>query len=64
MANEKKLEESQKDMQVLINDIRKEVSCCCSWHRTRAVNKLLDEMQELHNGDKLWYDILNGGKDE
>lgn len=29
----------------LIDEIRKEVSCCCSWSRYEAVNALLDEME-------------------
>lgn len=33
--------------QELVDALREEVSCCCSWHRTRAVNKMLDEMQVI-----------------
>ena len=29
----------------LVDAIRDEVSCCCSWTRYEAVNKLLDEME-------------------
>ena len=29
----------------LVDEIRKEVSCCCSWSRYEAVNELLDEME-------------------
>tara|TARA_Y100001951_G_C11292107_1_gene272908 strand:- start:3029 stop:3154 length:126 start_codon:yes stop_codon:yes gene_type:complete len=38
-------------MKELIDQIRKEISCCCSEHRYIAINKLLDEMEkELNNG--------------
>jgi hypothetical protein len=40
-------------MQELVDAIREEVSCCCSWHRTRAVNKLLDEMQVILDQEKV-----------
>jgi len=29
----------------LVNAVRDEVSCCCSWSRYEAVNELLDEME-------------------
>jgi hypothetical protein len=38
--------EKRARMQVLIEQIRKEVSCCCSVHRCDAINELLDTMEE------------------
>lgn len=34
-------------MQALINQIREEVSCCCSYHRYEEINRLLDKMQRI-----------------
>jgi len=32
-------------MQELVNQIREEISCCCSYHRYEEINGLLDKMQ-------------------
>ena len=45
-------------MQALINAIREDVSCCCSQHRYDNINAHLDEMQEIYNADKLYYNLM------
>jgi hypothetical protein len=44
--------------QQLVDDLREEVSCCCSWHRTIAINDMLDEMQKMLNEMVAISDVL------
>ena len=48
----------QERTQQLVNDLREEVSCCCSWHRTIAINDMLDEMQKMLNEMVAISDVL------
>ena len=40
--------------QKLINQIREEISCCCSVHRYNTINELLNQMEEeLQSGKRI-----------
>jgi len=42
----------------LVDDLREEISCCCSWHRTIAIDNMLDEMQKMLNEMVAISDVL------
>lgn len=44
--------------QQLVDDLREEISCCCSWHRTIAIDNMLDEMQKMLNEMVAISDVL------
>ena len=37
----------KEELLALIEETRKQVSCCCSFHRYEQINELMDEMEEI-----------------
>ena len=41
------LEQKKQERLALYQEIRDEVSCCCSWQRWEKINELLDKLEEV-----------------
>lgn len=43
--------EIKKQLTEIIERVKLEVSCCCSWHRYNEITKLCEEMEKLLEQD-------------
>jgi hypothetical protein len=48
-----RLEQKKQQRLELYQEIRDEVSCCCSWSRYEKINELLDELDHIEIKDIL-----------